>query len=36
MVVDVVGGVEDDVVMEDYIARTMRFLDNFEVNLEEA
>ncbi len=28
--------VEDDVVMEDYIARTMRFLDNFEVNLEEA
>ena len=28
--------VEDDVVMEDYIARTMNFLDHFEVNLEEA
>lgn len=27
--------VEEDVVMEDYIARTMRFLEHFEVNLEE-
>lgn len=27
--------VEDDVVMEEYIAKTMAFLDDFEVNLEE-
>lgn len=27
--------VDDDVVMEDYIAKTMSFLDKFEVNLQE-
>jgi histidine ammonia-lyase len=27
--------VDEDVVMEDYIAKTMSFLDGFDVNLEE-
>ena len=27
--------VDDDVVMENYIAKTMSFLDKFEVNLQE-